>query len=95
MTLALLYLLGRMPEQDEEAFEIHLLECPGCLARVQAVEQALQFHRCLHGETLSMKDLRRRLFPLVVLFLGLASVSPAAGQFGGPPVTGPETARPQ
>lgn len=27
MTVALLYLLGRMPEQDEEAYENRLLEC--------------------------------------------------------------------
>ena len=73
MTIALLYLLGRMPEEDEEAYEIHLLECRSCLVRAEAVEQALRFHGCFQGEIRDMRDLRRKLFPLVVVFLGLAA----------------------
>lgn len=85
MTVALLYLLGRMPEVDEEAYEVHLLECPSCLARTEAVEHALRYRGCFQfqGEIRDMRDLRRKLFPWVVLFLGLAA-TPAAGQFGSP-----------
>ena len=75
MTIALLYLLGRMPEADEEAYEIHLLECRSCLTRAEAVQQALRYRGCLQGEIRDMRDLRRKLFPLVVLFLGLANLS--------------------
>lgn len=67
MTVALLYLLGRMPEDIEEAYEIHLLECRSCLVRAQAVEQALRFRGCFQGEIRDMRDLRRQLLPLVVL----------------------------
>lgn len=84
MTIALLYLLGRMPEADEQAYEIHLLECRSCLARAEAVEHALRYRGCFQGEIRDMRDLRRKLFPLVVLFLGLAAAVPAAGQFGSP-----------
>ncbi len=59
MTIALLYLLGRMPEADEEAYEIHLLECPTCLARAEAVEQALQLRGYLQDEIRDTRDLRR------------------------------------
>ena len=61
MTIALLYLLGRMPAADEEAYEIHLLQCPSCLARAEAVEQVLRFRGCFQGEIRDMRDLRRRL----------------------------------
>ncbi|MFL6199895.1 MAG: hypothetical protein ACJ76J_12005 [Thermoanaerobaculia bacterium] len=61
MTIALLYLLGRMPEEAEEAYEIHLLECPSCLARAEAVEQVLRFRGCFQGEIRDMRDLRRML----------------------------------
>lgn len=84
MTVALLYLLGRMPEEDEQAYEIHLLECRSCLARAVAVEHALRYRACFQGEIRDMRDLRRKLFPLVVLFLGLAAAMPAAAQFGSP-----------
>lgn len=33
------YLLGRLPEQERDAFEAHLFECDRCLAAVQAVER--------------------------------------------------------
>jgi hypothetical protein len=84
LTIALLYLLGRMPGEDEEAYEIHLLACRSCLARAEAVEQALRYRGCFQGEIRDMRELRRRLFPLVVLFLGLAAAAPAAAQFGSP-----------
>jgi tetratricopeptide (TPR) repeat protein len=84
LTIALLYLLGRMPEADEEAYEIHLLECRSCLARAEAVEHALRYRSSFQGEVRDMRELRRRLFPLVVLFLGLAAAAPAAAQFGSP-----------
>jgi len=76
LTIALLYLLGRMPEEDEKVYEIHLLECRSCLVRAEAVEQALRFHGYRQGEMRDMKDLRRKLFPLVVPFLGLAAAAP-------------------
>jgi hypothetical protein len=82
--IALLYLLGRMPEEDEQTYEIHLLECRSCLARAEAVEHALRYRGCFQGEIRGMRDLRRKLFPLVVLFLGLAAAAPAASQFGSP-----------
>jgi hypothetical protein len=63
LTIALLYLLGRMPEADEEAYEIHLLECRSCLTRAEAVEQALRYRGCFQGEIRDMRDLRRKLFP--------------------------------
>lgn len=59
LTVALLYLLGRMPEEIEEAYEIHLLECRSCLVHAQAVEQALRFRVCFQGEIRDMRDLRR------------------------------------
>lgn len=41
--VALLYLLGRMPEAVEEAYEVHLLECRSCLAQAEAAQQLLWF----------------------------------------------------
>ena len=76
LTIALLYLLGRMPEEDEKVYEIHLLECRSCLVRAEAVEQALRFHGYRQGEMRDMKDLRRKLFPLVVLFSVTAAPAP-------------------
>jgi hypothetical protein len=79
MTIALLYLLGRMPEADEEAYEIHLLECRTCLAVAEAVEHAMRFRGCLQGEIRDMRDFRRRLLPFVVMFLGLAGAPNSQG----------------
>jgi hypothetical protein len=59
LTIALLYLLGRMPEADEEAYEIHLLECRTCLARAEAVEHAMRLRGYLQDEMRDLRDLPR------------------------------------
>jgi hypothetical protein len=61
LTIALLYLLGRMHEEDEQAYEIHLLECRSCRARAEAVEQVLRFRGCFQGEIKDMRELRGKL----------------------------------
>lgn len=59
MTITLLYLLGRMPEADAEAYEVHLLECRACLAVAVAVEHAMRLQGYLQGQTRDIGDLRK------------------------------------
>ncbi len=67
MTIALLYLLGRMPEADEEAYEIHLLECRACLAVAEAVEHAMRLQGYLQDQMRDTRDLRRASGECVVI----------------------------
>jgi len=59
LTIALLYLLGRMPEEIEEAYETHLLECRNCLVRTRAVEHLLRL-RVFHGGTLDLGQVEEK-----------------------------------